>query len=116
MLLDKGQIFNKTRTVMFLVTCVNSLQVPARKTTTFVTKPNFVIQKEITSSLYKRAFLISRAASSAIRHSNSFAFYIVLAREVLTTHKAIHAAWSDEFGFFSVGHTLSMGNTACMLI
>jgi len=54
-------------------------------------------------------FLISGTASSAIRHSHPFAFYIVFARKVPTTHEAVHTARSDEFGFFSLKHTLSKG-------
>jgi hypothetical protein len=105
--LDKGQIFDPTHVVIFLIPRVKTFQVPAWEVLTFVTKPNFMIQKGITSSLYKRAFLISRAASSTIRHTNPFAFYIVFARKVPTAHRAIHAARSDEFGFFSLKHTLS---------
>jgi len=51
MLLDKGEIFDQTRAVMLLIPCVNFLQVPARETGAFVTKPNFAIQKEIASFL-----------------------------------------------------------------
>jgi hypothetical protein len=51
MLLDKGEILDETRSVLFLIPCVDSLQVPARESATFVTKPNSVIQKQITAFL-----------------------------------------------------------------
>ena len=49
--LDKGEIFDKTRPVILLIPCVDSLQVPARESVTFITKPNSMIQKKITSFL-----------------------------------------------------------------
>jgi hypothetical protein len=51
MLLDKGEIFDQTRSVKLLIPCVNALQVPAREAATFITKPNALIQKEIASFL-----------------------------------------------------------------
>jgi len=51
MLLDKGEIFDQTRAVMLLISCVNLLQVPARETSAFETKSNFTIYEEIASFL-----------------------------------------------------------------
>ena len=68
MLLDKDEIFDDTRVVMLLIPCVNSLQVAARETATFITKTNFIIPKEIAAFL-KRTFLISGATSRAIRYT-----------------------------------------------
>jgi hypothetical protein len=68
MLLDKGEIFDDTRVIMLSITCVKWLQVAARETATFETKPNFIIPKEIAAFL-KRTFLISGATSRAIRHT-----------------------------------------------
>jgi hypothetical protein len=68
MLLDKGEIFDKTRVVMLLIPCVNSLHVAARETAAFITKTNFIIPKEIAAFL-KRTFLISGATSRAIRYT-----------------------------------------------
>jgi hypothetical protein len=68
MVLDKSEIFDQTRAVMLLIPRVNLLQVPARETATFETKPNFIIPKEIAAFL-KRTFLISGATSRAIRHT-----------------------------------------------
>ncbi len=91
MLLDKGEIFYDTRVVMLLIPCVNSLQVAARETATFITKKNFIIPKEIAAFL-KRAFLISRETSCAIRYAHLLAFYIVFARKVPAAHRAVYAA------------------------
>jgi hypothetical protein len=49
--LDKGEIFDETRAVMLLVPCVDSLQVLARETATFITKPNSMVQEEVTAFL-----------------------------------------------------------------
>jgi hypothetical protein len=49
--LDKGEIFDETRAVLLLVPCVDSLQILARETATFITKLNAMIQKEVTAFL-----------------------------------------------------------------
>jgi hypothetical protein len=51
MVLDKDETLDETRAVMLLIPCVDSLQVSARERATFITKPNSMIQKEITSFL-----------------------------------------------------------------
>jgi len=43
MLFDKGQIFDPTEVVTFLIPRVKTLQVPTWEVSTFVTKPDFVI-------------------------------------------------------------------------
>jgi hypothetical protein len=103
MLFDKGEILDPAHMAISPIPSVKSHQVPARKTATFVTKLKCVIEKGITLFLKKRAFLVSGATSGAIRHSHPFAFHIVFAREVLL-HRAVHAAWSDEFLVTSVGN------------
>ncbi len=89
--LDKSEVFDDARVVMLMIPRVDSLQVTAREIAAFKTKTDLIIPKEIAAFL-KRAFLISRETSCAIRYAHLLAFYIVFARKVPAAHRAVYAA------------------------
>jgi len=115
MLLDKGEALDETRAVMLLIPCVDSLQASAREGVTLITKPNSMIQEELTSFLEKRALPITGATSRAIRHSHPLTSHVVFARKITATHRTVHAARRDQFRIIRKGieHAASEGNTAC---
>jgi len=90
------KIFDEAGAVMFLIPCVKALQVLARETCAFITKPNAILLKQVAAFL-KRAFFTAGATSSAIWYFHPYALYIVSACKVTTAHRAVHATRRDGF-------------------
>lgn len=104
---DICKIFKQAHPEKRLISRIDMSKVFTRVLWTFITKLYGMIQKTRASFFKKRTFLISRPTSCAVRHSNPFAFHIMLHRKDTTAYVAIHSTGSNKLLSKGLPHFLT---------
>jgi hypothetical protein len=95
-LFDKGEIFKKAHPEKRRISRIDGFEILTGILWAFITKHNGMMEKASTFFFQKRTFLISRATTATIRHTNTFLLYVMLHRKVSTAYVTVHPAGSDK--------------------
>ena len=97
--LNKKQIFNFTHVIKGAVAFIQVFNLPAWEIGTFIAELITAVKQILASSFYRRALFRAYPAAGAIPFINATFSCIMRERKVSGAYIAVHAAWSNQFGF-----------------
>jgi hypothetical protein len=100
MLFNVLQIINHVHPILFFIAFANLLDKLTGKLVAFISELNLIVQKLFTTFLFeKRALLVSRTASYAVRQPNPLSFSVIYQSKLVATHVTVHATNCNKFRF-----------------
>jgi len=94
-LLDEFEVLDHTHPMEASVAFIDMVESFAGIITAFVAVLHLATQEKVASLFKKSAFLISRSATKAVRHSDSLALHIMFVSKVSAANPAVHPTRSD---------------------